>query len=248
MLRRATRINPVSKGTLWGGRVRARSSELAADRQPRPRRQGRGRATGPALRPTEARPKMPPSRMPPPRCFTRRAWCCARCAARTRRSSRSASRNGRSCAGSTPKCPGPTRPTAPPLSSPPASRRWRAGEKSHWAIVPEEGPGRPDRRHQPVARRRREPTTSAASGSTRPSSGQGLMTEAADRVTDYAFGKLGWPCLWLSNAQDNHASRRIKEKQGARLVDMMIGRFVGGEATRMVWLLEREDWVGRQAA
>ena len=78
--------------------------------------------------------------------------------------------------------------------------------------------------------------------------GRGLMTEAADRVTDYAFGKLGWPCLWLSNAQDNHASRRIKEKQGAQLVDMMIGRFVGGEATRMVWLLMREDWVGRQAA
>ena len=44
------------------------------------------------------------------------------------------------------------------------------------------------------------------------------------------------------------ASRRIKEKQGARLVDMMIGRFVGGDATRMVWLLMREDWVGRQAA
>jgi RimJ/RimL family protein N-acetyltransferase len=65
-------------------------------------------------------------------------------------------------------------------------------------------------------------------------------------VTDYAFGKLGWPCLWLSNAQDNHASRRIKERQGARLVDMMIGRFVGGSATRMVWQLTREDWQARQ--
>ena len=56
------------------------------------------------------------------------------------------------------------------------------------------------------------------------------MTEAADRVTDYAFGELGWPCLWLSNAQENLASRRIKEKQGAQLVDIMIGRYVGGEA------------------
>ena len=46
--------------------------------------------------------------------------------------------------------------------------------------------------------------------------GRGLMTEAADRVTDYAFRHLGWPCLWLSNAQENLASRRIKEKQGAR--------------------------------
>jgi RimJ/RimL family protein N-acetyltransferase len=74
------------------------------------------------------------------------------------------------------------------------------------------------------------------------------MTEAADRVTDYAFRTLDWPCLWLSNAQDNHASRRIKERQGAKLVDLMIGRFVGGEASRMVWLLERETWVGRRAA
>lgn len=121
------------------------------------------------------------------------------------------------------------------------------GEKSHWAIVPRKGPADligvvslwPD---DGETRDQRgfwlDPTFQ----------GQGLMTEAADRATDYAFRKLGWPCLWLSNAQDNHASRRIKEKQGARLVDMMIGRYVGGEATRMVWLLEREDWIGHQAA
>ena len=29
---------------------------------------------------------------------------------------------------------------------------------------------------------------------------------------------------------------------------MMIGRYVGGEASQMVWQLMREDWVGRQAA
>jgi RimJ/RimL family protein N-acetyltransferase len=121
-----------------------------------------------------------------------------------------------------------------------------SGEASHWAIVPKKGPAdligvinlRPD---DGATHDQRGFWLDPACR------GKGLMSEAASRVTDYAFGKLGWPCLWLSNAQDNHASRRIKEKQGARLVDMMIGRFVSGEATRMVWLLEREDWLGRQA-
>jgi ribosomal-protein-alanine N-acetyltransferase len=121
------------------------------------------------------------------------------------------------------------------------------GEKSHWALIPKKGPADligvislwPD---DGVIHDQRGFWLDPAF------QGQGLMTEAADRVTDYAFGKLGWPCLWLSNAQDNHASRRIKEKQGARLVDMMIGRFVSGAATRMVWQLTREDWLARQPA
>jgi RimJ/RimL family protein N-acetyltransferase len=119
------------------------------------------------------------------------------------------------------------------------------GEKSHWALVPKKGPADligvislwPD-----------DGETHDQRGFWLDPAfhGRGLMTEAADRVTEYAFAKLGWPCLWLSNAQDNQASRRIKEKQGARLVDMMIGRFVGGAATRMVWQLTREDWLARQ--
>jgi RimJ/RimL family protein N-acetyltransferase len=75
--------------------------------------------------------------------------------------------------------------------------------------------------------------------------GRGLMTEAAERVTAYAFEDLGWPQLWLSNAQANKASARIKEKQGARLVDRVPGRWVSGPGLRMVWLLKREDWLAR---
>ncbi len=77
--------------------------------------------------------------------------------------------------------------------------------------------------------------------------GRGLMTEAAERVTEYAFRDLGWPHLWLSNAEENAASARIKEKQGARLVDRETVRYVGGEGLRMVWLLERMAWLARQA-
>lgn len=75
--------------------------------------------------------------------------------------------------------------------------------------------------------------------------GQGLMTEAAERVTEFAFRDLGWPHLWLSNAEANGASGRIKEKQGARLVDREPFRYVSGEGTRLVWLLTREAWLAR---
>jgi [ribosomal protein S5]-alanine N-acetyltransferase len=121
------------------------------------------------------------------------------------------------------------------------------GEKSHWAIVPKSGPADligiiglwPD---DNISHSQRgfwlDPDFQ----------GKGLMTEAAERVTQYAFQDLGWPHLWLSNAQDNHPSRRIKEKQGARLVDLMIGEHVGGRGPQMVWLLTRKDWMARQAA
>jgi RimJ/RimL family protein N-acetyltransferase len=121
------------------------------------------------------------------------------------------------------------------------------GDKSHWAIIPRSGPADligiidlwPD---DGVTRDQRgfwlDPEFH----------GKGLMTEAAERVTRYAFCELGWPHLWLSNAQDNHPSRRIKEKQGARLVDLMIGEHVGGRGPKMVWLLTQEDWMARQAA
>ncbi|MDP2375913.1 GNAT family N-acetyltransferase [Reyranella sp.] len=120
------------------------------------------------------------------------------------------------------------------------------GEKSHWAIIPKSGPADligiidlwPD---DGVSRSQRgfwlDPEFQ----------GKGLMTEAAERVTQYALCDLGWPHLWLTNAQDNHPSRRIKEKQGARLVDLMIGEHVGGRGPQMVWLLRREDWLARRA-
>jgi [ribosomal protein S5]-alanine N-acetyltransferase len=78
--------------------------------------------------------------------------------------------------------------------------------------------------------------------------GCGLTTEAAERVTEYAFRELGWPHLWLSNAEANGASGRIKEKQGAKLVGYEPASFVSGDGRRMVWLLAREDWLSRQTS
>jgi RimJ/RimL family protein N-acetyltransferase len=73
--------------------------------------------------------------------------------------------------------------------------------------------------------------------------GRGLMTEAAERVTTFVFDDLGWPRLWLTNAEANIGSHRIKEKQGARLFERVPGEFVSGPGVKEVWLLTREDWL-----
>lgn len=75
---------------------------------------------------------------------------------------------------------------------------------------------------------------------------RGLMSEAAERVTEYAFLELEWPYLWLTNAEANAASHRIKEKQGAKLVTRIPRQYVSGEGIEEVWLLSRDDWNERR--
>lgn len=76
--------------------------------------------------------------------------------------------------------------------------------------------------------------------------GRGLMTEAAEAVTAYAFDVLGWPEIWVTNAASNSASHRIKEKQGFELVEVTRDRFVSGEDDKEVWRLTRGAWAGRR--
>jgi RimJ/RimL family protein N-acetyltransferase len=76
--------------------------------------------------------------------------------------------------------------------------------------------------------------------------GRGLMSEAADRVTDHALLELGWPQLWLSSAEANVSSSRLKERQGAIIVDRAPHRFVSGPGVRLTWLLTREAWQARR--
>jgi RimJ/RimL family protein N-acetyltransferase len=75
--------------------------------------------------------------------------------------------------------------------------------------------------------------------------GQGLMTEAAQAVTRYAFEVLEWPCLYLTNAAANRGSHRVKEKQGAVELDRQPFSYVGGDSERVTWLLTREAWLAR---
>lgn len=68
--------------------------------------------------------------------------------------------------------------------------------------------------------------------------GQGLMSEACDAVTNYAFGPLGFSRLILCNAVGNERSRRIKEKAGAIFLRVEPAQFVDPALTmHEVWEL-----------
>jgi RimJ/RimL family protein N-acetyltransferase len=78
--------------------------------------------------------------------------------------------------------------------------------------------------------------------------GRGLMTEAAEAVTAYAFEVLAWPHIWVTNAATNAGSHRIKEKQGFELIEVVPGEFVEGPRPKEVWRLTREAWLARRRA
>lgn len=77
---------------------------------------------------------------------------------------------------------------------------------------------------------------------------QGYMTEAVEPVTEYAFRELGFERLVFANAEGNVGSRRVKEKTGASLIEVVPGDFVDPKYTkREVWELTKETWLSQQA-
>jgi RimJ/RimL family protein N-acetyltransferase len=72
--------------------------------------------------------------------------------------------------------------------------------------------------------------------------GQGLMTEAAEAVTDFWFNTLGFPVLRVPKAIDNVTSRRISEKQGMRVVATYEKDFVCGRLPAETWEITAEEW------
>lgn len=72
---------------------------------------------------------------------------------------------------------------------------------------------------------------------------QGLMMEALKPITDFAFSDLGFTELRLSNALGNNSSRRIKEKQGAKLVGTREAKFINPDYTQAEdWILTKTAW------
>jgi [ribosomal protein S5]-alanine N-acetyltransferase len=75
-----------------------------------------------------------------------------------------------------------------------------------------------------------------------PWQGQGLMTEAADAVTDYWFDVLKFPVLRAPKAAANLASRRISEKQHMRLVATEEREHVSGRQPSERWEITADEW------
>ena len=73
--------------------------------------------------------------------------------------------------------------------------------------------------------------------------GQGIMTEAVVPVMNYAFDILSFEKLVFANAVGNERSRRIKEKTGARLIDVRPAKFVNPDYTEHeIWELTKPEW------
>ena len=72
--------------------------------------------------------------------------------------------------------------------------------------------------------------------------GKGYMTEAVEAFQDYLFFDLKVPRIFVGNAVNNTASRRIKEKTGAVLVDHHQLLHHSGVSDCERWEITRESW------
>lgn len=76
--------------------------------------------------------------------------------------------------------------------------------------------------------------------------GQGLMTEAADAVTDYWFDVLGFAVLRVPKAVANTASRKISQKQGMRVIAVVERDYVSGRHPAEIWEIRADEWRARR--
>jgi hypothetical protein len=74
---------------------------------------------------------------------------------------------------------------------------------------------------------------------------RGLMTEAADTVTDYWFDTLKFPVLRVPKAIANTDSRRISERQGMRVVATEDRDYVSGRLPAEIWEITAAEWNAR---
>ena len=68
------------------------------------------------------------------------------------------------------------------------------------------------------------------------------MTEAVTAVQDFLFFELGIDRLVVVNAKTNKASRRVKEKTGARFLGIMEFEHHEGGSESEKWEVTRETW------
>jgi len=77
---------------------------------------------------------------------------------------------------------------------------------------------------------------------------QGLMSEAAEVITDFWFNNLGFPELRAPKAVANTASRRISQKNGMRVIATGQNEYICGCLPAEVWAITAEEWRRHRAA
>lgn len=77
----------------------------------------------------------------------------------------------------------------------------------------------------------------------------GYMKEALVAVNDHAFNELGFEKLVIKNAADNEASRQLKAKTGAELLETRAANhYIGGSSVQEIWQLTKDNWQRFKAA
>ena len=78
--------------------------------------------------------------------------------------------------------------------------------------------------------------------------GQGYMTEAVTAVQDYLFFEMKVDHIHVSNHINNQASKRIKEKTGAKWLRHIEIESRSGENTADLWEVTAERWAAYRKA
>ena len=75
--------------------------------------------------------------------------------------------------------------------------------------------------------------------------GQGYMTEAVSAVNDWIFTHTPLDELVVYNVASNEASRRVKQKSGAKYIHTVIQDYHCGESESEVWHIRKDTWLNR---
>ena len=78
--------------------------------------------------------------------------------------------------------------------------------------------------------------------------GKGYVSEACEVINAYWFEILRRPVMQVPKAVGNHASRKVSEREGMRLVETQQGNFVSGPLLKGIWEMTQEEWLKRKAA
>lgn len=73
--------------------------------------------------------------------------------------------------------------------------------------------------------------------------GKGYMREACRVINAYWFETLSRPLMQVPKAVANHASRRVSENEGMRMVGVRDGDFVCGQMRVEIWEMTRTEWL-----
>ncbi|WAH56445.1 GNAT family N-acetyltransferase [Pseudomonas silvicola] len=73
--------------------------------------------------------------------------------------------------------------------------------------------------------------------------GNGYMREACKVVNAYWFDTLARPVMQVPKAVANHASRKVSQHEGMRMIEVRDGHFVSGPMQVEVWEMTRSEWL-----